>query len=211
VIDGTERPGEARIALEIHAFQIEGGTLTVTFEIENRGEGTPIRVTRVFFMVEDVTRNLYAATGGLCHGGEALAAGGQQRCELQYSVPANFRPKRLVYQDEQQRRAAVDFPGSDCTAGAGAENTISACADGCSNDGDRFVDCDDFDCCAVRQDCPASSSCGQRSRCREGAENTREACSDGCSNDGDRFVDCDDFDCCAVRPDCPANSSCGQR
>jgi hypothetical protein len=35
-----------------------------------------------------------------------------------------------------------------CTAGP--ENTAEACSDGCSNDNDRWADCDDFDCCDVR-------------------------------------------------------------
>jgi hypothetical protein len=35
------------------------------------------------------------------------------------------------------------------TCAAGAENTAAACDDGCSNDGDGYVDCDDFDCCSV--------------------------------------------------------------
>ncbi|HJL17383.1 MAG TPA: hypothetical protein RMH99_17070 [Sandaracinaceae bacterium LLY-WYZ-13_1] len=66
----------------------------------------------------------------------------------------------------------------------GPESTAEACSDGCSNDGDDLVDCDDFDC---DEFCAAP--------CDSGPESTAAACSDGCSNDGDRFVDCDDFDC----------------
>jgi hypothetical protein len=33
-----------------------------------------------------------------------------------------------------------------CGAVVGAENTNAACSDGISNDGDTFIDCDDFDC-----------------------------------------------------------------
>jgi hypothetical protein len=50
--------------------------------------------------------------------------------------------------------------GGMCTSGP--ENTLAACTDGCSNDGDRFIDCDDFDCCGVRTDCTPTSSCGRR-------------------------------------------------
>jgi hypothetical protein len=74
---------------------------------------------------------------------------------------------------------------------AGPEETPAACADGCSNDEDRFIDCDDFDCDGVGA-CPTV-------RCAvEGPENTPEACSDGCSNDDNRFVDCADFACAGV-------------
>lgn len=96
---------------------------------------------------------------------------------------------------------------------AGAENTSAACADGCSNDGDAFIDCEDRDCCAVRDDCSPTSFCGRASvdagPCSAGAENTLGACTDGCSNDGDTFVDCEDRDCCSVRSDCGPSTYCG--
>ncbi len=71
---------------------------------------------------------------------------------------------------------------------SGPEDTPAACADGCSNDGDAYVDCDDYDCRGL-------AVCGS---CASGSENTDAACSDGCSNDGDMYVDCDDFDCAGV-------------
>ncbi len=77
-----------------------------------------------------------------------------------------------------------------------AENTDALCSDGISNDGDRFVDCDDFDCSQNPKVTVCRSS---------GVENTNALCSDGVSNDGDRFVDCDDFDC----SDNPAVTVCG--
>lgn len=43
----------------------------------------------------------------------------------------------------------------------GPETTLAACSDGCSNDGDNYVDCNDFDCCDVRKDCPANTACGK--------------------------------------------------
>jgi hypothetical protein len=50
-----------------------------------------------------------------------------------------------------------------CTAGcaAGPENTLARCSDGCSNDGDPYVDCNDYDCCPFRTDCPATTTCGK--------------------------------------------------
>jgi len=77
----------------------------------------------------------------------------------------------------------------------GVENTEASCSDGCSNDEDMYVDCDDFDCeCALY--C-GGTGCG--GECMSGEENTEAACSDGCSNDGDNFADCLDYDCdCAT-------------
>jgi hypothetical protein len=100
------------------------------------------------------------------------------------------------------------------------ENTVAACTDKVDNDGDKFVDCDDFDCCAV-VDCKTlapESSCAKQGTGGSGGssgvkENTVELCSDKVDNDGDKFIDCDDFDCCAV-VDCKTiapNSACGKK
>lgn len=58
--------------------------------------------------------------------------------------------------------------GKACERGAcvaacerGPETTLARCSDGCSNDGDTYVDCDDFDCCPVRKDCPVTTACGR--------------------------------------------------
>lgn len=52
-----------------------------------------------------------------------------------------------------------------CVAGPvcipGAEASLAACSDGCSNDGDAYVDCDDYDCCPFRANCPATTACGK--------------------------------------------------
>ena len=58
------------------------------------------------------------------------------------------------------------------------------CSDGKSNDGDDYIDCDDFDC-------NGTEVCGGAGE----PENTDEACSDGIDNDKDTYVDCKDFDC----------------
>jgi hypothetical protein len=44
--------------------------------------------------------------------------------------------------------------GAECVGGQpgcvmGPENTAAACSDGCSNDGDAYIDCNDYDCCDV--------------------------------------------------------------
>ncbi|MCS6856528.1 MAG: hypothetical protein NZM37_02340, partial [Sandaracinaceae bacterium] len=88
-----------------------------------------------------------------------------------------------------------DAPSIMCVSGE--ENTVEACTDGCDNDGDRYVDCQDRDCCGVVS-CGPTTYCGMRdagmrddANCPSevGEESTVEACTDGCDNDGDRYVD----------------------
>ncbi|MBI2377759.1 MAG: hypothetical protein HYV07_27400 [Deltaproteobacteria bacterium] len=81
--------------------------------------------------------------------------------------------------------ANVIDPGFDAGPGV-AEDTDALCSDGQSNDGDPYVDCDDYDCSRN----PAVTVCAST-----GSEDTDPLCSDGQSNDGDPYVDCDDFDC----------------
>ncbi len=129
-------------------------------------------------------------------------------------------------------RTDVPLDGRDCTnaarADGGRENTIELCSDGCSNDGDRFADCDDFDCCSVAGvTCGPSTQCGRPRDsgtrdaavdgptvdapvCVPGPENTAAACLDRCDNDGNRFADCMDFACCALVA-CGPSTSCARR
>jgi hypothetical protein len=205
---GSPIPTKTEIKLKILSFNYIPPYFDVSFEITNVSESIPVSVRQALFFLEDDAHHQYANSGGICQGAAALTEGGTERCDLQYSVPEGFVAKRLVYRDEHQRQAAANFEVGGCMPRP--ENTLSACSDGCSNDGDKFVDCDDYDCCDVRADCPASSSCGKKQSCVPGPESTYAACSDGCSNDGDKFIDCDDYDCCDVR-ECPASSSCGQK
>lgn len=48
--------------------------------------------------------------------------------------------------------------GGPATCDLGDENTITTCSDGCSNDGDTYIDCDDFNCCSVVE-CAAGTAC----------------------------------------------------
>lgn len=95
------------------------------------------------------------------------------------------------------------------------ENTIETCSDGCSNDGNRYVDCEERSCCGIDGlECGPSTFCGTHdtpSTSCTGAivpENTAERCADECSNDEDPFVDCDDYDCCDV-VECGSETMCG--
>lgn len=51
----------------------------------------------------------------------------------------------------------VHTDGSSSCA-TGPEDTVTACGDGCSNDGDGYVDCEDYDCCSVVT-CPMGTAC----------------------------------------------------
>ena len=82
----------------------------------------------------------------------------------------------------------IDAP-VECTAGP--ETSAAACADGCDNDGNTFIDCDDFDC--TRN--PNVTVCPQD-------EYTFEDCTDGIDNDGNNHTDCDDFGCQDNRAAC---------
>lgn len=98
----------------------------------------------------------------------------------------------------------ANIPANDAfvaTCGTMAdENTAATCGDGCDNDGDRFADCDDFDCCDLVT-CGADTGCGRRAS----GESNPTNCNDTRDNDGDTFIDCDDRDCCGVRE----MSTCG--
>lgn len=88
-----------------------------------------------------------------------------------------------------------------CDGAMAAENTLAACTDGCSNDGDSWADCADRDCCPVLTDCPAETECWRQNMDAGmvDKEDSIEQCTDGVDNDGDGFADCADFDCCSAR------------
>jgi hypothetical protein len=74
----------------------------------------------------------------------------------------NDRPDPPVIDVVEVDQPNPDVPSMPCAAGP--ENTVAACTDGCSNDGDNFVDCNDFDCCNVVA-CGPNTSCGRRGMC----------------------------------------------
>ncbi len=77
------------------------------------------------------------------------------------------------------------------------EATDARCGNGVDDDGDGFIDCDDFHCLYN----PGVGVCpGAR-------ENDDATCSDGVDQDGNGFVDCDDFSCSQN----PWVSVCGPR
>ena len=90
-------------------------------------------------------------------------------------------------------RTEADLVGYSGGSGGGSGGT-EICDDDTDNDGDGYVDCDDWDC----DDDPA---CGGSSGGGEGDE----ICDDDTDNDGDGYIDCDDWDC----DDDPACGSSG--
>jgi hypothetical protein len=108
-----------------------------------------------------------------------------------------------------------DEDSGSATGEEGPENTNAACMDGIDNDGNNFVDCDDFDCSMNPDvtvcDGATSNPTGQDDDDGTGGdkEDTDEECSDGIDNDGNNFVDCDDYDC-SMNPDVTVCGGGGQ-
>lgn len=146
---------------------------------------------------------------------QQIAAGATIQCRVRF-YDAALRERtgvRITYRFGTYT-AVQDIPASMQNTGF-EENTYETCTDGYSNDRDRFVDCDDSDCCAVVPSCGADTFCG-RQGCTTGPEDTLDACTDGCNNDGDTswWIDCDDSDCCAVLSQagafCDSATYCGR-
>jgi hypothetical protein len=65
------------------------------------------------------------------------------------------------------------------------ESTFAVCNDEVDNDGDHFVDCNDYQC---KNSPRADPACGPQ-------ENSFLECTDGKDNDGDNFIDCAEPTC----------------
>ena len=99
----------------------------------------------------------------------------------------------------------TDFNDSCAFAYPGASEI---CNDEIDNDGDGFIDCEDWDC-----------DCDESNNCHDGIDNDNDGfidcedwdcdcdesnnCHDGIDNDNDGFIDCDDWDC-----DCDESNNC---
>ena len=77
---------------------------------------------------------------------------------------------------------------------ASAEDTVARCTDGEDNDGNGFIDCNDFSC--SQSDNPdVLALCGTPEGGGVDPEAARASCSDGIDNDGNGYVDCADYNC----------------
>jgi hypothetical protein len=95
-------------------------------------------------------------------------------------------------------RSSADLVGYTGTVGGGSGGSggDEICDDGADNDGDGYIDCDDWDCdddpaCGGSGDGGGSSGGGSGG----GGDSSESDCTDGADNDGDGFIDCDDWDC----------------
>lgn len=119
-------------------------------------------------------------TGGEC---QALRS-----CCMQMPAPAGCLTSAAQYQTDPNGEALcrelreVFVESGVC---APTESDDLACSDGIDNDGNGFVDCEDFGC--TRAD--------NVSVCVGMVENTDALCRDGVDNDGNGFIDCEDFGC----------------
>lgn len=109
----------------------------------------------------------------------------------------NFCCHELVLEDQPQGSYFMDLTTEDCgffdlnpgfdmmamIRVASANETVEDCSDGIDNDGDGYVDCNDWDCLETE-------SCF-----------TDEICSDGFDNDGNGDIDCDD-EACGIEDGC---------
>ena len=74
----------------------------------------------------------------------------------------------------------VVYPRDLVDLGGSGGSTSENCTNGIDDDGDSYIDCDDFDC-------------GDDISC--GGTGSDEICNDGIDNDGDGYLDCDDWSC----------------
>ena len=72
---------------------------------------------------------------------------------------------------------------------ARSETSAERCSDGRDNDGNGFIDCQDFSCTGSDADPEAIELCERVT------ERSAANCSDGIDNDGNGFIDCRDNGC----------------
>lgn len=153
-------------------------------------------------------------TGSIENGcrADAVATQNQTRfCRVLFRLAAGESPAR-IYLNLGGPIVSDDFTGVSgppmLCAVAGPETTQAACSDGCNNDGDGFVDCEDADCCLAVTGCPRDTYCGRHTpECVAGAEGSVPTCMDQCDNDMNGFADCQEPECCDVLA-CGAGTFC---
>jgi hypothetical protein len=134
-----------------YSIQLDWGTIDVVRGIDAPATGAPRAFRARFFDVAGHTADGDVEVTTKCEDDDLAACSGD--C--------------VDLMTSREHCGACDSPvpdGAECEDGQpgcvdGFEDTVAACTDGCSNDGDSYIDCDDFDCCDV-VDCPATSACG---------------------------------------------------
>jgi endonuclease YncB( thermonuclease family) len=143
----------------------------------------------------------------------SIARPSQSRfCRVAFAVNAGETP-RTLYLAVTGAPVAGSFDGilgpPALCAVRGPEDSVAACTDGCNNDGDGFMDCEDRDCCPLIGGCPSNTYCGRNQpECVAGAEGAFTTCLDRCDNDDDGAMDCNEAACCDVLV-CGSQTVCG--
>ncbi len=83
------------------------------------------------------------------------------------------------------------------------ENTIANCSDKLDNDGNKYIDCNDFSCSQSTEPWAAQPGMTVADYCVSLSENTMAKCTDGKDNNGDNYIDCADYGCSNVTKGAP--------
>lgn len=188
--------------------------LSADVTLENARSETPIPAGFTAFRLETTAGTAHDALASSSCGLSVLEQGRSASCEVIFEISRDDRPNTLLYEALGRSYSAsfegVSAPPPLCPE-PGDESTLAACNDGCNNDGDPYVDCEDADCCAVRSDCAYGTYCGgAEPECVPGPETTVPGCEDACDNEGDDQIDCGDADCCDLVA-CGADTYCGRQ
>lgn len=202
--------------LEIDGVRAPAGRrfLRVEVFLENVRSEAPVPAVPAVFRVETGAGTAHEAISASSCGAALLEQGRSASCDLVFDLPVEGRPSTLLY-DALGRSFSASFaevsgPPPLCPVPSD-ESTVAACNDGCNNDGDPYLDCDDADCCAVRSDCASGTYCGgSQTECVSGPETTVAGCEDACDNEGDDQIDCGDSGCCDLVA-CGSDTYCGQQ
>ncbi len=190
--------------------------LQVELTLENTGSESPLPAGSRAFTLDSLSGTTYAAertelATNPCSDA-TLALRQSRTCDLVFELSTEARPADLTY-DTGTKQYTASFDGLTAPpmlcAEPSAESTPAACSDGCNNDGDPYLDCDDADCCSIRPDCPTGTYCGGSPvECTTGPENTVDRCRDACDNEGNGAIDCADPACCDLVA-CAPETLCG--
>jgi len=163
---------------EINSVSISTGDLGLTCGVGEKYEGMLIDFSNVVVESIDAEYNSVYVNDG---------SGTAKIDDYFFNFDAGFWPDLNIGDNIENVIGVVHYYFGeyviyprDLTDLGGNGSTSEICNDGLDNDGDSYIDCDDYDC-------DEDASCG--------GTNSDEICNDGLDNDGDSYIDCDDYDC----------------
>jgi hypothetical protein len=186
-------------------------------------ESVLVRVLNIRATDKNASYNEVTYTGGLVGDDELwdlFGATTVDTCYGQVTGVMNYFFKYFL-----MPRSDADLVEGVATDCATASDEI--CDDGIDNNGNSFIDCDDWDCqydpACIETECDDDldndedgdtdcddSDCLGTVACPAPTENNNTDCDDGMDNDGDNLVDCEDPSC-SGHPDvnvCPTETNC---